>query len=174
MPKRSTPSPRATPGRRRDPFEPAIERAARRKSEPFPFVLDELAELDVRTRPMFGCLAVYVRERIVFVLRDKGPGDADSGVWVVFEPEHFASLHAVLPDLEPIAIFGDKVRGWKKLSAQAADFEQSVLTACALVVGDDPRIGKVPGTKGPKRPRSPKAKPKAEAMPKAAPKRKAR
>lgn len=51
-----------------------------RKPVPHEFVLDALAEFQPRTNPMFGCLAVYVGEKIVLVLRDKRDGRADNGV----------------------------------------------------------------------------------------------
>jgi hypothetical protein len=121
-------------------------RAAPKKREPFPFVLDELASLDPWTRPMFGCLAVYVGERIVFILRDKA-GDPDTGVWVSSEKDQQAALVRELPRLAPIDVFGDKVSGWKKLAASSPDFEEDVLAACELVRRGDPRIGKVPGAK---------------------------
>src|SRR5215831_12577927 len=42
-----------------------------RKRLPHEFVLEALAGLAPRTHPMFGCLAVYVGEKIVLILRDK-------------------------------------------------------------------------------------------------------
>src|SRR5262249_21294422 len=50
-----------------DPFAVAKPR----KRVPHEFVLEALAELEPRTNPMFGCLAVYVGEKIVLILRDK-------------------------------------------------------------------------------------------------------
>jgi len=136
---------------RRDPFEQAPTRA--RKSVPFPFVLDELASLDPFTRPMFGCLAVYVGERIVLILRDKGPADADSGVWVGFAPEHEEAVGTLLPRLEPIEIFEGKVSGWKKLSSRSPLFEDDVMRVCAMIQENDRRIGKIPGARRPRPPR---------------------
>lgn len=106
---------------RRDPFEsfPAVKA----KKLPFPFVLEELAPLDPVTRPMFGALGVYVGERIVMILRDKGPDDADSGVWLAFDPEHEAAVISALPRLGPIELFRTKVAGWKKLSSRSAEFD---------------------------------------------------
>jgi len=160
--------------RRRDPFEPAEPRRSPARAAPFPFVLDELAPLDPYTRPMFGCLAVYVGERIVLILRDKGLADPDSGVWVAFEPSHLDSLLTELPGLAPIEVFGDKVSGWKKLSARSPDFEEAVLHACSLVLKEDPRIGKIPGKKSPRAPSlAPAKKTSAKAPAKKAPAKKA-
>jgi len=136
---------------RRDPFELAPTKA--KKSVPFPFVLDELASLDPFTRPMFGCLAVYVGERLVLILRDKAPADADSGVWVGFTPEHQEAVARLFPRLEPIEIFGDKVSGWKKLSSRSPEFEDDVLRVCAMIREGDGRIGKIPGARRARAPR---------------------
>jgi len=107
------------------------------KAIPFEFVLDELAGVDPWTRPMFGCTAVYVEERIVFILRDKK--DRDNGVWVATTKERHASLRRELPNLRSIAVFGVGETGWQMLPVDAEDFEQSVLLACALVRAVDPR-----------------------------------
>jgi hypothetical protein len=41
---------------------------------------------------MFGCLAVYVQDKIVLILRDKREGTADNGVWLATTEEHHQSL----------------------------------------------------------------------------------
>ena len=128
---------------------------------PFDFVLEELAALAPWTRPMFGCTAVYVDERIVFILRDKA--DADTGVWVATTREHHASLRREMPSLRSITVFGPGESGWQVLPHDAADFEDSVLRACALVRAGDARIGKVPK---PKKPRGAHPATRAKAKPK--------
>ncbi len=117
-----------------------------RKKPPFDFVLEELASLDPWTRPMFGCTAVYVEEKIVFILR-AGRNDTDNGVWVATTKEQHASLRRELPNMRSIAVFGAGETGWQVLPDDADDFEESVLRACALVRARDPRIGKVPKAK---------------------------
>jgi hypothetical protein len=117
------------------------------KAIPYAFVLDELADLDPWTRPMFGCTAVYVGERIVFILREKKGDWVDNGVWVATTREHHASLLKVLPTLRSIAVFGGGETGWQVLPADSDDFDESVLRACALVKAGDARIGKVPKPK---------------------------
>jgi hypothetical protein len=93
---------------------------------------------------MFGCVAVYVDEKIVFCLRDKKDSPRDNGVWLATTKEHHASLRRELPCMRSIAAFGVAVTGWQVLPAKADDFEESVLRACAMVRAGDPRIGKVP------------------------------
>jgi hypothetical protein len=115
-----------------------------RKAVPYEFVLDALAELSPRTNPMFGCLAVYVGEKIVLVLRDKRQPDADNGVWLATTLEHHESLRREFPNMRSIAVFGKEVTGWQVLPADAPDFEEAALHACDLIAARDPRIGKVP------------------------------
>ena len=115
-----------------------------RKAPPFPFVLEALAELSPRTNPMFGCLAVYVGEKIVLILRDKGESP-DSGVWLATTQEHHPSLRADFPNMRSVQVLGSGgVTGWQVLPVDAADFEEAALHACELIAARDPRIGKVP------------------------------
>jgi hypothetical protein len=98
---------------------------------------------------MFGCHAVYVEEKIVFILRDKGNPREDDGVWVATTREHHEALRCELPSLRSITVLaGGGVTGWQNLPAEADDFEESVLHACELVRRRDARIGKVPGARG--------------------------
>jgi hypothetical protein len=126
--------------RKRDPLEPL---SSGRAKVPFAWVLDEIASLDPTTRPMFGCTAVYARGKIVFILRQKG-GQPDDGVWLATTREHHDALRRELPSMRSIQVFGDGETGWQILPEEMDGFEEEVLRACALVRGDDPRIGKVP------------------------------
>jgi hypothetical protein len=119
-----------------------------RKKLPFDFVLAELDDLGPVTRPMFGCHAVYVDEKIVFILRDKGDPRDDDGVWVATTLEHHVALRRDLPSLRSITVLaGGGVTGWQVLPVESDDFEESVLLACELVKRRDARIGKVPGAR---------------------------
>lgn len=117
-----------------------------RKAVPFEFVLDAMDGVMTRTNPMFGCLAVYVKEKIVLVLRDK-PGGEDNGVWLATTVEHHESLRAEFPNMRSIGVLGKDVTGWQILPAEVPDFEETALRACELIAARDPRIGKVPKPK---------------------------
>jgi hypothetical protein len=118
----------------------------RPKKLPFDFVLAELEEMGPTTRPMFGCHAIYVDDKIVFILRDKKSPPEDDGVWVATTREHHEALRRDLPSLRSITVLaGGGVTGWQILPAEADDFEESVLFACDLVKKRDPRVGKIPG-----------------------------
>ncbi len=115
-----------------------------RRAVPYEFVLDAMAALSPRTRPMFGCLAVYVRDKIVLFLRDKAKFPADNGVWLATSHQHHESLRREFPNMRSIQVLGKRVTGWQVLPADAPDFEQAALRACELIAAGDSRIGKVP------------------------------
>ncbi len=118
-----------------------------RKAVPHAFVLEAIDSLSPYTRPMFGCLAVYVKDKIVLVLRDKPTSTADNGVWLATTHDHHDSLRREFPNMRSIEVLGKPVTGWQVLPADAPDFESAALRACELVLAGDPRIGKVPGTR---------------------------
>jgi len=129
------------------PLDRPLFAVKQRKAVPHEFVLEAIAAVSPRTRPMFGCLAVYVEDKIVLILRDKRDKTADNGVWLATTEEHHDSLRREFPNMRSIQIFGKKVTGWQVLPIDAPDFEEAALRACELVVARDPRIGKVPGTR---------------------------
>jgi hypothetical protein len=126
----------------------------RRKPVPFEFVLDALSPLEPTTHPMFGCLAIYVGRKIVLILRDKGGQGPDNGVWLATTVEHHESLRREFPNMRSIGVFGKPETGWQVLPADAPDFEEAALRACELVLARDPRIGKVPKSKTPRKGRA--------------------
>ena len=127
-----------------------------RKTVPHEFVLEALGAVPHRTRSMFGCLAIYVEDKIVLILRDKRDGTSDNGVWLATTREHHLSLRRCFPNMRSIQVLGKDVTGWQVLPADAPDFEEAALHACELVVKGDPRIGKVPGARRASRSRAKK------------------
>jgi hypothetical protein len=115
-----------------------------RKTVPHEFVLEALAPIPIQTRPMFGCLAIYVGEKIVLMLREKQKQREDNGVWIATTPEHHESLRSEFPSMRSIQLLGQRITGWQNLPADAPDFEKAALHACELVIARDLRIGKVP------------------------------
>ena len=118
-----------------------------RKPIPHAFVLDAISTLSPYTRPMFGCLAIYVKDKIVLILRDKPTNTADNGVWLATTQEHHQSLRREFPNMRSIQVLGKRVTGWQVLPVDAPDFESAALRACELVLAGDPRIGKIPGAR---------------------------
>ena len=123
----------------------------------YPFVLEELQSLmspdRLRVKAMFGSHAVYVDERIVFILRSKGT--RDDGVWVALSnPAHAAGMRKAYPALRGIEMFAERAfTDWLNLPSSDPGFEELALEFCGLVGKRDSRIGKVP--KGRKKVASP-------------------
>jgi hypothetical protein len=148
--------------RRKTAFLPAddgIFTVKHRKALPYKFVLDALAPLSIETRSMFGCLAIYVGDKILLILRDKHNETADNGVWLATTQEHHDSLRREFPNMRSIQLLGKETTGWQVLPADAPDFEEASLRACELVVARDPRIGKVPKSRRTSKARTATAKP---------------
>jgi hypothetical protein len=146
-----------------DMFEP------RRKPKPVPhgFVLDALEPAAPWTRPMFGCTAVYVEDKIVLILRDK-PGGVDNGVWIATTREHHESLRPLFPSMRSVSVLGAGVTAWQLLPQEEGGFEEEALAAVRMVLAGDPRIGKVPKAKRPKAAKKPAPAKKKAAKKKAA------
>jgi len=120
------------------PLDDVLFTGKRRKTVPHDFVLEALAALSPRTRPMFGCVAVYVEEKIVLILRDRREGTADNGVWLATTEVYHESLRREFPNMRSIQMFGKKVTGWQVLPVDAPDFEEAALRACELIAAKDP------------------------------------
>lgn len=125
----------------------------RSKNIPFYFVIDYLMSLEPRINPMFGCHAVYVGEKIVFILRDRKTHPEVNGVWIATGHEHHKSLKKDLPTLCSVSVLnnGNGETGWQMLQAEDDNFESLVIKACEMVLHGDPRIGKIPKPKNKKR-----------------------
>jgi hypothetical protein len=126
------------------PFSDPLFVPKRRKAIPHAFVLEALSSLSPETRPMFGCFAVYIGPKIVLLLRDKIDRPADNGVWLITTKEHHQSLRHNFPNLRSMSIPGKGPPGWQLIPADSSDFEVSCMQACDLILGGDPRIGRVP------------------------------
>lgn len=128
----------------RHPFDDAILAAKRGKPAPYEFVLDGIAPLSPTTRPMFGCVAVYVEDKILLILREKRKAPADNGVWLATTVENHESLRQEFPQMRSIRVFGKEPTQWQLLPADDPDFETAAMRACKLILARDPRIGRVP------------------------------
>src|ERR1022692_2637435 len=90
-------SPEISPGRKQ------------RKATPHEFVLEALVALSPQTRSMFGCLAVYIEDKIVIALRDKREETEDNGIWLATSQEHHESLRSEFPNMRSIRVLGRAV-----------------------------------------------------------------
>ena len=127
-----------------------VAKAKLKKSIPYSFVLEELASAKPYTKPMFGCLGIYVGEAIVMILRKKEKDPENDGIWVATSLERHEALRKDLPSMRSIPLFGPGETGWQWLPEADSRFEEDALKACALVRKGDLRIGKIPKKKKPK------------------------
>lgn len=107
---------------------------------------------------MFGCHAVYVDDKIILVLRQKGKPAQDDGIWVATTKEHHESLKNDLPSLRSISVFGPGPTGWQNIPLELGNFESEAERLCELILKRDPRIGKVPAAKKKRETRRPRTR----------------
>jgi hypothetical protein len=131
------------------PAHRGITRPAKpkRKSAPYPFIVEALAPLEPEVRPMFSAFAVYVGEKIVLMLRDSLKQPEDNGVWLVFsETANLADprIREDFPSLRVINLLGGKIGHWQLIPADSPTFEPEALHACELLLKHDVRFGRIP------------------------------
>lgn len=114
---------------------------------PFEFVLEELDRIQPRVKPMFGCYAIYVGEKLVLILRERNDHRDDNGVWMAALHEHHASLKKEFPCMRSVRLLGSAESVWQNIPVDEDDFEELVLKACRLILKGDVRIGKIPKPK---------------------------
>jgi len=118
---------------------------------PFEFVLEELDRVHPRVRPMFGCYAIYVGEKLVLILRQRKDHIDDNGVWLAIPREHHESIKKEFPCMRSVRLLGNVETVWQNIPVGEDDFEELVLKACELIRLGDARIGKIPKQKGRKK-----------------------
>jgi hypothetical protein len=119
----------------------------KRRSVPYPFIVEALAPLEPEVRPMFSGFGVYVGNKIVLMLRDSPKHPEDNGVWLVFsETASLADpgIRQDFPSLRLINLLGGKIVHWRLIPADSATFESEALRACELLLKHDLRFGRVP------------------------------
>ena len=131
---------------------PPPAKSAKRKSPPYPFLLEALEPLAPEVRPMFSGYAVYVQNKIVFMLRDSPKQPEDNGLWLVFADAFNASdapdaLSHAFPSIRPIQLLGGKIQHWQLSPVDSPRFEQDALRACQFALARDPRLGRIPDSR---------------------------
>ena len=116
------------------------------KNFPFPFVLDLLFSADPFTRPMFGAHAVYIREKLMLIVRNRESHPEANGVWIATRKEHHESLRKEFPTMHSVYILSDgkAETEMQMIHIDDENFEPLVTRACELILKNDPRIGKIP------------------------------
>ena len=119
----------------------------KRRSAPYPFIVEALAPLEPEVRPMFSGFAVYVGEKIMLMLRESQKQPEDNGVWLVFsEAANLADpgIRQDFPSLRLIKLLGGKIGHWRLIPADSPNFESEALHACELLLKHDMRFGRIP------------------------------
>jgi hypothetical protein len=119
----------------------------KRRSAPYPFILEALAPLEPEVRPMFSGFAVYVSDKIVLMLRDSPKHPKDNGAWLVFSETanlDDPGIRRDFPSLRLIDLLGGKIAHWRLIPADSSTFESEALHACELLLKHDARFGRVP------------------------------
>jgi hypothetical protein len=65
----------------------------KRKSAPYPFILEAPTPLEPEVRAMFSGFAVYFGEKILLMLRDSPKHPEDNGIWLVFSETAHIEIH---------------------------------------------------------------------------------
>ena len=130
------------------PLTPLLYTVPMAKKPPFPFLLDALAPLHPVVKHMFGGHAVYIGDKIVFMLRDNLKSPQDNGLWLVFAEDITTpaskSLHAEFKSIRTIDLLQGAIKHWLILPADHPNFESESLHACDLALTHDPRLGRIP------------------------------
>lgn len=126
-----------------------------KKNIPHDFVIEALESLNPYVKAMFGAYAVYVEDKLIFILRQKDSYLNDNGIWLATFPEHHESLRKLFPQMRSLELFqtdygttkvtpNTAPTAWQNIPENEDNFEESALLACELVLKGDPRIGKIP------------------------------
>jgi len=110
-------------------------------------VFDYLFPYEPVVKPMFGCHALYIGEKIVLILRDREDNTESNGVWIATKREHHKSLLKELKSMTGISVFGEGESNWQMIPVSSIHFEKDVIHCCELIVKDDIRIGNIPKKK---------------------------
>ncbi len=107
---------------------------------------------------MFSGYAVYIGDKIVCMLRESPKSPEDNGVWLVFSETFDASaglkaFRREFPSIRPIQLLGGQIKHWLLLPSDAPNFETESLHACDLLLSRDPRLGRIPESRKPRRSR---------------------
>ena len=113
------------------------------RSDPFPFVLDELGPLRPTVRRAFGFTYVYLEDRLLCCLRNSEKKPATNGIWLFTTAEHIESLGREFPDLPRRNLWRSRDNAWVVLASRLEHFEEYAFKACELILNGDRRIGRM-------------------------------
>ena len=109
---------------------------------PFDFILDLLYPLPVRTKKMFGNVAIYSGEKIVLATRKNDEKPVDNGIWISTKMEHHEALRQEIPELRQLETY--KIKNWLLLHEGEDQFERRAQRVAELIKEQSELIGTIP------------------------------
>jgi len=122
---------------------PAKDYPYLKRSDPFPFVLEELNSIRPTIKRMFGFTSVYLDEKLLCSLRDSVKQPGSNGMWLYTTTEHVESLGREFPQLPKRQLWRSGKNAWVILASRLEDFEEYAFKACELILKGDQRIGRI-------------------------------
>ncbi|MBW1296709.1 hypothetical protein [Aquimarina litoralis] len=109
---------------------------------PHEFILDLLCPLPIRTKKMFGNLAIYYGDKIVLATRQKEENKIDNGIWIGTKIEHHDALKNLVPELRHLETY--KIKKWLLLHEDESNFEERAQQIVQLIKEHSELIGIIP------------------------------
>jgi len=122
-----------------------VTSSARKRREPFPFVLEELEPIRPTIKPMFGMTSIYLGDKLLCTLRDSVKQPNTNGIWLYTTAEHIDSLAREFPGLSKRQLWRSRSneKAWIVLASRLENFEEYAFKACELMLRGDQRIGRI-------------------------------
>ncbi|WP_188375337.1 hypothetical protein [Winogradskyella haliclonae] len=109
---------------------------------PHDFILDLLYPLPIRTKKMFGNVAMYCGDKIVLATRQKEENPVDNGIWIGTKIEHHNALKKLIPELRHLETY--KIKKWLLLHEDEPNFETRAQQIAELIKENSDLIGNIP------------------------------
>jgi hypothetical protein len=121
------------------------------RDPPFDFIFDYLLPIETEIKPFFGMFAVRSRGKLLLLLRDRSNQPEMNGIWIATVGDGAESLKKELPGATVLFERKSKKDEWLLIPPDADTFERSAIRVCDLIVHRDPRIGRIPKPRAPRR-----------------------
>ena len=122
-----------------------MKNAIVKRTDPFPFVLEELSPIRPTIKRVFGFTSVYLDDKLLCSLRDSVRQPGSNGMWLYTTKEHVESLAREFPQLSKRQLWRSRSgnNAWVVLASRLENFEEYAFKACELILEGDRRIGRV-------------------------------
>jgi hypothetical protein len=121
------------------------------REPPFDFIFDYLLPIETEVTPFFGMFSVRSRGKLLLLLRERSNQPEMNGIWIATVGDGAVSLKKELPGSLVLFERKSKKDEWLLIPPDAEAFERSAIHLCDLVVHRDPRIGRIPKPRAPRK-----------------------